>query len=183
MAKIIVGLAGEMASGKGTVAQYFVAEKKASTHRFSTMLRDVLDRLHVEQSRDHLQKLSFIIRDAYGQDTFARVMAEDVKKDPAEIIVVDGVRRMDDIVYLKQIPEFKLVYIDASIEKRYERIIKRSENPDDQTKTFEQFVAESKADAELQIAGLKEFADVVIDNNGDIESLYAQVDILLAEDE
>ena len=181
MAKIIIGLAGEMASGKGTVAQYLATEKKASTHRFSTMLRDVLDRLHLEQSRDHMQKLSFIVRETYGQDALAHVMAEDVKKDTAEVIVVDGVRRMDDIVFLKQIPEFKLVYIDVNIETRYERIIKRSENPDDQNKTFEQFVAESKADAELQIAGLKEYADVVIDNNGDIESLYAQIDILLAD--
>jgi dephospho-CoA kinase len=181
MAKIIIGLAGEMASGKGTVAQYLVAEKKASTHRFSTMLRDVLDRLHLAQSRDNLQKLSFIIRDTYGQDALAHVMAEDVKKDSAEVIVVDGVRRMDDIVFLKQIPEFKLVYIDVDIKTRYERIIKRSENPDDHDKTFEQFEAESKADAELQIAGLKEYADVMLDNNSDIENLYAQIDILLSD--
>ncbi len=181
MAKIIIGLAGEMASGKGTVAQYLVQEKEASTHRFSTMLRDVLNRLHLEQSRDNLQKLSFIVRDAYGQDTLAHVMAEDVRKDENDTIVVDGVRRMDDIVFLKQMPEFKLVYIDVDIKSRYERIIKRSENPDDQGKTFEQFVAESKADAELQIAGLKDCADVVIDNNSDIESLYAQIDILLSD--
>ena len=182
MAKIIIGLAGEMASGKGTAAQYLVQEKEASTHRFSTMLRDVLSRLHLEHSRDNMQKLSFIVRDAYGQDTLAHVMAEDVKKDENNIIVVDGVRRMDDIVFLKQMPEFKLVYIDVDVKSRYERIIKRSENPDDQGKTFDQFVAESKADAELQIAGLKDFADVVIDNNSDIESLYAQIDILLADE-
>jgi dephospho-CoA kinase len=179
MSKIILGLAGEMASGKGTVAEYLIQEKNASSHRFSTMLRDVLDRLHIVQSRENLQELSRIIRETYGQDTFARVMAEDVKRDASAIVVVDGVRRMSDIVYLKELPEFKLVYIDVDIRKRYERIIKRSENIDDQKKTFEQFVEESKADAETQIAGLREYADIIIDNSGNLDALYAQINTVV----
>lgn len=176
MAHIILGLAGEMASGKGTVAQYLIGEKCASTYRFSTMLRDVLDRLHLEQSRENMQHLSTIIRKTYGEDTLARVMAEDVKRDKNNIVVVDGVRRMDDVKYLKELPEFKLVYIDVDLRTRYERIIERSENVDDQNKTFEEFIVQSKDESEIQIAGLREYADIVIDNNGDVDALYKKVD-------
>lgn len=178
MAHIVLGLAGEMASGKGTVAKYLIDEKCAVTYRFSTMLRDVLDRLHLKQSRENLQHLSTIIRQTYGEDTLARVMAEDVKKDTNNIIVVDGVRRMDDVKYLKALPEFKLVYIDVDLRTRYERIIERSENVDDQNKTFEEFVAQSGDESETQIAGLKEYADIVIDNNSDLEKLYDQINVI-----
>lgn len=181
MNKIILGLAGEMASGKGTVAQYLIQKDNSSSHRFSTMLRDVLTRLHLEHSRENLQHLSTMVRKTYGEDTLARVMAEDVKKDEAQIVVVDGVRRLDDIVYLKELEGFKLIYIDADIRKRYERIIARNENIDDQGKTFEQFEEESKDESEVQIAILKNYADIIIDNNADIEHLHTQIDELLVE--
>ncbi|XLQ19797.1 MAG: AAA family ATPase [Candidatus Moraniibacteriota bacterium] len=179
MTRMVLGLAGEMASGKGTVSEYLNEKCDTSQHRFSTMLRDVLDRLHLENSRDNLQNLSTMLRQTYGEDTMARVMAEDAKSDAAEIIVIDGVRRMDDIKYLKELPEFKLVYIDVDIRTRYERIIQRSENVDDQNKTFEEFEAESKNESEAQVKGLKEFADVIINNSGSVEELHKQVDDLV----
>ncbi len=179
--KIILGLAGEIASGKGTVAEYLNKKHNASTHRFSTMLRDVLDRLHLEHTRENMQKISTALRKNYGEDTLARVIAEDVKKDDAEIIVVDGVRRLDDIKYLKELDGFNLVYIEAEIKKRYNRIIERSENTDDQNKTFEQFEKDHQGEPELQIKGLKEYADIVIDNNGVMEDLYQQVDEIIID--
>lgn len=177
---MIIGLAGEMASGKGTVAQYLVERKGASVHKFSTMLRDVLTRLYLPQTRENLQILSKSLRDAYGQDTFARVIAEDVKSDTSDIIVVDGVRRESDIVHLRALPEFRLVYIDTDVRTRYERITVRDENADDRGKTFEQFVTEGKADAEAQIAALKDIADIIITNNDTRDDLHRRIDDIFA---
>ena len=168
-----------MASGKGTIAKYATEKYNARTWRFSTMLRDVLDRLSLEQSRDNMQTLSTILRQNFGEELFARVMAEDVKKDTSEIIVVDGVRRLADIKYLKEIPQFKLAYLEADMQKRYERIVKRAENSDDAKKTFEVFKKAHEDESELQIKDLKNDADFLIDNNGSYEDLYAQVDKIL----
>lgn len=179
MAKIILGLAGEMASGKGTAAQYLSEHKGASVHRFSTMLRDVLTRIHLPQTRENIQKLSKILRDTYGQDTFARVIAEDVAADTSAMVIVDGVRRESDIVHLRKNPAFRLVFIDTDLRTRFDRITQRSENVDDHGKTFAQFVQESKADAEIQIAALKDIADDVINNNGTHDDLHQQIDAIV----
>ncbi len=179
MQKIILGIAGEIASGKGTVAEYLKKKHNASSYRFSTILRDILDRLHLEQSRKNMQNLSTSLRESFGEDALAKVMAEDVKEEQNNLIIIDGVRRLDDIKYLREIPEFKLIYIDADIKKRYERILKRRENPDDKNKTFEEFEREHQSESELQIKDLKNHADVVIDNNGDWDDLYAQVDKII----
>lgn len=177
--KIILGLAGEMASGKGAIAKYASQKYNAKCFRFSTMLRDVLDRLYLAHSRDNMQMLSTTLRQNFGEDLLARVMAEDVKKDAGEIIIIDGVRRLADIKYLRELPEFKLVYVEADTKKRYERIVQRTENTDDAQKTFEAFKKDHAGEAELQIKDLKNHADFLIDNNGPYEDLYRQVDEIL----
>lgn len=176
-----MGLAGELASGKGTVAKYILEKYQGSTHRFSTMLRDILDRLYLPQSRENLQKLSTAIRQNYGEETFSRVIAGDVKKDDHEIITVDGVRRFADIKYLKEYPEFKLVYIETELEKRFDRIRQRGENPDDKTKTLEQFKKDQEGEADAQIRDLKQYADFVVNNDGTPEELYRQVEKIIEE--
>jgi dephospho-CoA kinase len=181
MAKIIIGLAGEIATGKGTVAKHIVEKHKASSHRFSTMLRDVLQRLYIEEKRENIQTLSTILRKNYGENLFAKVMMEDVQKDKNEVVVIDGIRRLTDIEYLKKIPEFKLVYIETDMRKCFERIVKRGENTDDVGKTFGEFEKEHEQESETQIKDLKNYADYVIDNNEDFKHLFEQIDKIVEE--
>jgi dephospho-CoA kinase len=179
MNKIIFGFVGQIASGKGTAVAYLKEKHGASTVRFSTMLRDVLDRLCLEQSRENMQKMSRIVRENFGEDTLAKVIAEDAKKNPAELMAIDGVRRPDDIKYLAQIPGFVLVNIFADMEKRFQRIIARGENTDDTKKTFEQFKADHEQEAELKIEEIASTAQEKIDNNGTVEELHQQLDALV----
>lgn len=179
MEKIILGLVGEIASGKGTVVNYLVQKHNASTHRFSTIIRDVMDRIYIEHSRDLLQQTSSMLRDTYGENILAKVMDGDTKNDKNNIVVIDGIRRVADIEFLKKNPSFKLVFIDVSLEKRYERIIQREENADDKNKTFGEFKLDAQREAELTIAGLREQADIILDNNGTPAELEKQIEDLL----
>ena len=122
MKKIIIGLVGEIASGKGTVANYLINEHKAESFRFSTPLRDVLNRMHIEINRKNMQTLSTTLRKEFGQDLLAKIIAKDVETSKSNIVVVDGIRRMQDIKYLRTLPEFKLVHISADLEIRFNRI-------------------------------------------------------------
>ena len=183
MEKIILGITGEMACGKGTAAKYLAEKYQAKSFRFSTMLRDVTRRMHQEESRDNLQNISTCLRQCFGEDILAKVMAEDVKKDESEIIVIDGVRRLPDIKYLREIKGFKLIYIETDLEKRYERIVKRGENSDDSNKTFAEFKLDQEKEAEQQIRGLKFEASFVVDNNGSFEDLYKQLNNIIQKED
>jgi len=181
MQKIIIGLAGEMASGKGTVAGYLVKKYNGNAHRFSTMLRDLAKRMYLEESRNNLQKISEIFRENFSQDILSKVIYHDVKNDQHKVVAVDGVRRTPDIKYLQTLSHFKLIYIETDLEKRFERTNARYENVDDATKTFAEFKKDQKKEAELQIRGLKTKADFVVDNNGSFKNLYAQIDKIIAK--
>lgn len=181
MAKLILGIAGEMASGKGTIAKHVTVEHKASTRRFSTILRDLLDRVYLDQTRENISTISTILRKSFGEDLLAKAMYHDTQNDDHEIVVVDGVRRLADIAYLRELPHFKLVYVEAEMENRYERIVKRGENADDSTKTLDQFKKEHELETELQIRDLKNYANYIVNNDGVYADLYGQIEKIIAE--
>lgn len=179
MEKKILVFVGLLSSGKGTAAKYLVEKYGAKSFRFSTIMRDLLDRLYLEHSRQHMSDISRVLRENFGEDLFAKVMATDVQKAAENLVVVDGARRLADIEHLKKIEGFKLVSIEADAKIRYERLIARGENPDDKNKTWEQFLKDHELETEASIPALMKMAEVVVDNNGSAEQLYEQLDKLV----
>jgi dephospho-CoA kinase len=178
MAKIIIGLVGPIASGKGVTKKYLETKHGAKHCKFSTPLRDILIRLRLDISRDHLIDMSTILREKFGQDLFAKVIASDASRLDADIVVVDGVRRIDDIEHLSTLPYFKLVKIDADPKIRYERLKIRNENVGDAEKTFSEFMEDHERETEATIPGVMEKAQYSLDNDGSLEELYKQIDEL-----
>jgi dephospho-CoA kinase len=180
MAKHIIGIAGEMASGKDTVTAYLVERYGARQFRFSDPLRTVLKVLHKEVTRDNLTAVSVHLRAAFGQDLLAHVVEQEAVHAEEDIVVIDGVRRLSDIDLVKDRPEFILVYTETDLQTRYDRLHKRGQNDDDSTLTFEQFVEDHQNETERGIQGLKQYAALTIENNGTLEELYAKVDAFVA---
>jgi len=174
--KLILGLSGEIGCGKGTFADYVVKKYNGESFRFSTILRDILNRLYLPQTRENLQDISTVLRQKFGQDLLAITITKDVEKCTKSIIVVDGIRRQEDIKFLKELPKFILIYIEADPENRFKRILQRSENPDDAIKTFDQFKKELEKESEIKIKELKNVADYIINNNSSLTDFYSQID-------
>lgn len=177
--QIIFGFVGLMASGKGEASTYLKESKGASVYRFSTILRDVLKRLHIPEERTNLAKMSDILRDAFGDDLLARVMAEDAKNDSNQIIVIDGIRRLADISHLAKLSNFVLVEIMVDSKVRYKRLVTRGENTDEQKKTYEQFLNDQTISTEVTIPPVMAVAQEHINNNGTTGELHQQLDALL----
>jgi dephospho-CoA kinase len=82
---------------------------------------------------------------------------------------------------VRNVDGFQLLYVETDLQKRYERLVKRHENTDDQTKTFEEFLKDNEQEPQLQIRGLKNIAQYVIQNDGTLDELYVQVDKIMSE--
>ncbi|MBP9751248.1 MAG: AAA family ATPase [Candidatus Moranbacteria bacterium] len=179
--KIIIGIAGEIASGKDTVSRYYQKKHGASMYRFSDVLRDILRRLHLEENRKNLAASSLMLRETFGEDIFARSIAEEIENDGNDLIVIDGVRRSSDVKSIQGLLGFTLLYINVDPKRRHERMTSRDQNADDTTKTFEEFLQDSELESETEIRKLAEEADFTIDNNGSLDELYVHADALLAK--
>lgn len=178
--KIILGFVGDLASGKGTAAKYLGEKYGATTYRFSTMLRDILRRVYVPETRENLQNLSTFLRQSYGQDVMSRVIAEDVARDSNNLVIVEGIRRPSDIEYLKKLPGFHLIYLTGEPKIRWERLVLRKENPGDSEKTFEEFLKDETAEADRMIKELGATAEQKIENNQGYEEFYQSLEQLVA---
>lgn len=181
MSKVIIGIVGEIASGKTTITEYLKSNYGAVSFRFSNILRDILERLHLPQDRKNLQTLSSALRQSFSEDILSRVLSEDAQSADNPIVITEGIRRPSDIVYLKNLPGFILIAVEASERTRFERLTGRSENPDDQQKTWEQFQDDGKAEAEQDIKEIAKSAQYTVDNNGDMESTYAQIEKIMQQ--
>lgn len=178
--KIIVVIVGRISSGKGSAANYLHEKYGAEMFTFSNILRDVLQRLHLEESRDHFIRLSEILRGAFGEDLLSKIMATDAEQSQTSMVAIEGTRRLTDVEHLKNLPGYVLVAIDAEPKIRYERLSQRNVKSDDQTKTYEEFLADEQRSTEVSIDEIIGLASHTIDNNGDFESLHQQLDELIA---
>ncbi|MEI6280564.1 MAG: AAA family ATPase [bacterium] len=179
MNKIILGLTGPIASGKETVKKYLVEKYSAKDCKFSTILRDILNRATVPISRDSMQRLSTVLRVNFGEDLLAKAIAVDAAKLDSHVVVIDGVRRPTDIEHLNKLPNFFLVKIDADSKKRYERMVKRNENEGDDKKMYEEFLKDHQAEADSLVPIVMATAKYSIENSGGFEDLYKQIDEII----
>lgn len=179
MAKIILGFTGLIACGKDVSKTYVEKKYGASSYRYSTMLRDILTRLYLPMTRENLQNLSTDLRARFGEDTMAKVIAEDAKNDEHEIVIIEGIRRMADIANLQQTPNFYLISVETTPENRYQRMVKRNENVGDENKTYDDFLKSDQMETEVQIPDVMNHAKFHVDNNGSVEDLYRQIDEII----
>lgn len=177
--KKIIGLAGRIASGKETAGRYLIKKTKADKVRFSDPLRQTLDLFGVPQSRENMQALSTFLRQTYDEEAIAKAIFKLATTSPAPVSIIDGVRRFADIKIFADLDNFYLIYIDTKQKTRYERMVARKENPGEAEMAFAEFQKKDNAESEQQIEGLKKDADFVIDNNGNLEELYKQLEEIL----
>lgn len=181
MPKMIIGFVGQAGAGKGTAAQMLASNKNAETFTFSDILVDVLKRLFKERSRDNMIKMSTALREAFGQDVLANVMERQVQESGADIVIVDGIRRMEDIEDLSKDPKFHLIEIWAPPEVRFERLKKRNEKAGEGDMTWDEFLQMGERETERTIAGVAARAEHKIDNSEGLEEFKAKLDALVTK--
>lgn len=185
----IIGIAGTNGSGKDTVG-HMLAEKHGYLFISVTdLLRNELVRRGLPPAREHMRELSAEWRRELGLGVLVdRAVAEyDKQKDEYQGLAIASLRNPGEADEVHALGG-TVLWIDAEPKIRYERIkaAKRDAiRAVDDDKTFEQFQAEEAAEmhkasgadaATLDMASVKERADVMIDNgHEDLSELHQQL--------
>lgn len=178
---MILGIIGDMGSGKSTAATYLKEKYGASHYRFSDILREVLDLLLIPATRHNLIDLFLVLEPRFGANVLARPMAKAVAEDPNPLIVIEGIRREADIEELCKLPNFYLIGLTAHEKIRYQRTTIRGEKTDDNQKSFAEFQKDHELKTETNISMLMQDAFQIISNNGKVEDLTRNLDKLINE--
>ncbi|WP_258085101.1 AAA family ATPase [Thermococcus thermotolerans] len=181
---MIVGVVGKIAAGKTTVAKFF-EEKGFCRVSCSDPLIDLLTHNvsdyswipelpeKAEPTRDRLIEFGKYLKETYGEDILIRLAVDKMRH--CKNIVIDGVRSEGEIKAVKRLGG-KVIYVEASPEVRFERLIKRKASKDKGIKRFEDFKAMDDAEERLyHTSELKGLADYIIVNEGTLEELRERV--------
>lgn len=130
MKKVVIGITGTIASGKGYAATFF-HEKGFEHHSASLAIRAIAKERKITINRANLSKLGSKLQ---KEDPLA------ITKRVAKLIagrkkyfVVDGIRTMKAVNFYKKHFDFYLIGIDAPIETRFERVKSRGRKGDPKT--------------------------------------------------
>jgi dephospho-CoA kinase len=167
----VIGLAGTFASGKDTVSHY-LAEFHGFTHvSTSEMVREVAMKERGSVERPILHEVADEHRRSDGAGWLVEVALK--KERP---LVISGLRSLGEAKTIKQAGGV-LVFIDAPIESRYERMKARSRDREILLSLEEFRDNELKewhigdSDADFNLRDIKKTSDVVIENTSTVDEL------------
>lgn len=180
--KIILGIVGKPAAGKGTIVEILrsrLKDRQVLFFRFSIALTQAMSIFLDSVGRQDCQWLVSGLREKYGQDILARAAEKKLKGENFQVAILDGVRVSSEEEMLKRLGG-KLIFVDTPAKIRWERINKRNEKEDDDV-SFDKFLEIDNAGPEKQIEGIGQRADFKIDNSWDLKSLDNQVNQIIKE--
>lgn len=178
---MIIGIAGTIGSGKGTIVEY-LKQKGFAHYSSSNILKEILTKRGHPHTREYLSNLAEELLSEYPGGVLS-LSLDRARKDGAKDFVLEAIHRMSEAEFVRSVGG-KILGIDADIEVRYERISARKEGEKDAV-TFEQFVESSAREDEgkrhlvSNIKSVINTADAVVTNNGTLEELHAQIDAVL----
>lgn len=179
---MIIGIAGTIGSGKGTVVDY-LKTKGFAHYSSSGTLKEILDEKGLPHTRENLANAAEELLSTYKGGVL-ELNLERAEKAGAENVVLEAIHRMSEADYIRS-RGGKIWGVDADVEVRYARVQARKEGAKDEV-TLEQFKSdmareeEGKGKVTSNIRSVIESADAVIMNNGTLEELHAQIDAALA---
>lgn len=173
----LIGLTGTNGAGKGEAARFFVGNG-FTFYSLSDIIRLELKNQGLEENRDNLIRMGNELRESFGADVLARKVMALI----SDHSVIDSIRNPEEIGALREYPGFVLLAIDAPVAVRFERTLKRGRN--ESSRTLEQFQAKEAEERSerkngQQLHSCMKLADHIIQNDGSLEELQAQLEIFL----
>lgn len=172
--RLVVGLTGPNAAGKGEAANYLVS-RGFVYHSLSDIIREEAASRGLPPTRENLIEIGNSLRRSGG----AGVLAERTLPRLAGRDVVDSIRNPAEVEALRRDPDFLLLAVDAPLETRWARARARMRPGDGDS--LEEFAAREARErgsdpAAQQIHRTIEMADLRVDNSGTLPDLHARVE-------
>lgn len=171
--KLIIGLTGKYAAGKGEVAN-FLKTKSFTIYSLSDVLRKEARKLGIGETRAELIKLGKYMRKQYGPGILAEILKPQLKKNS----VVDSIRHPEEIKILRKLGRFFLIGVDAPVQLRFKRAQERNRPGD--PKTLKEFTKKEKSEdrksnTSQQLTRSLEMADYLVINDSLVASLRGKI--------
>lgn len=182
---MIIGITGSIGGGKGTVVDYLKEKKKFAHYSSSDLLVEILKERGETVDRDGMGRIANELRAQNPAGVPSETFKQYEKDGSPENAIFEALHSVPEVEFVKSVGG-KVIAVTADSDIRYERIVARGSVKDHITK--EKFIEQQQREEvgsddpnKNNIFDAINAADFVLQNNGTIEELHAQVDEVLRE--
>lgn len=178
----IIGITGTLGAGKGTIVDYLVNEKAYLHFSVRSYLVDEIKRRGLPVNRDSMTSVANDLRSRHSPGFITDQLYEQAILAGKDCII-ESIRTPGEISSLRQKGNFILLAVDAKAELRYQRIRQRKSETD--AVDFETFMANEQREMHAtdpnhqNLSACIRQADFVLYNDGSLENLHQQIDLIL----
>ena len=150
-------------AGKSTIADG-LKPKGYEIINMGNAVREEARNRNLEPTRENLGKLMLDLREKNGPGAIAELIKPQIESSQSNVILVDGLRSIDEIEVLRKFGNVKLLAIHASTDTRFDFLQKRGRSDDPQTK--EHFEERDNRELGVGISTSIALSDYAISNIG-----------------
>ncbi|MEZ4103720.1 MAG: AAA family ATPase [Candidatus Paceibacterota bacterium] len=138
---MIIGITGTDGAGKGSVVDHLVKKHGFSHYSSRNLIMAEVSKRGLEPTRENIRIVANSMRAEEGADVIVTHALKQLKKDRVENAVIESIRAIKEVETLLE-AEGVLLAVDAPVEERYRRVVKRGSSTD--KISFEDFVNHEK---------------------------------------
>jgi dephospho-CoA kinase len=179
---LIIGITGTLGAGKGTLVEYLLREKGFAHYSVRAFITQEIIQRNMPVNRDSMVLVANDLRQKNGPSYIVDCLYEQAFAS-GQNCVIESIRTPGEIDSLKRKGRFYLFAVDAAPQIRYRRISSRGSETD--SVSFDTFLANEEREMQSHDPNhqnLRECirrADFVLNNDGNIEELYARLVAIL----
>lgn len=184
---LIVGVVGQIASGKGILVNYLTSHFGFTSFSLSTIVHAELEKKGIKKyTRQLLQDVGDNLRREFGDDILARRAMSQLNTHSGRVfrpIIIEGIRNPGEIEFFKKNKNFILLGVKASRRLRFQRLISRDKKWD--PKIYKDFLKVDRRDIGVdqnksgqQVGKCLVYCDYILTNNKDVKDFEKKVEKL-----
>ncbi len=176
---MIIGVAGRNGAGKGELVQFLEA-RSFTAHSLSDVIRQELALRGLPESRERMIEVGQELRRRSGPGALAQKLVKQLRPD--RNYAIDSIRHPVEVEILRHCGQtFHLVWVDAKLETRFQRMRVRGRSGDPQTvadlERLESLERGSDDPNAQQLDAVEAEADYRITNDDTLEAFQKQIEL------
>ncbi len=186
---MIIGVVGQIASGKGVLVKYLVKKFGFFSFSLSSIVHDELKKRGIKEfTRKILQDIGDELRKKEGKGVLAKKALEKIKDQGLsnKNYIIEGIRNPGEVEILKKEKDFVLIGIKSKRTLRFKRLLKRGKSWD--PRTWSDFLKVDRRDLGLgeeslgqQVGKCLAYCDYVLTNNKDLKDFQRKIEKLITK--
>jgi len=175
---LVIGITGMRGSGKSLAAKA-ARSLNMPVVEMRTAVVALMRKRKIKVTNKSLRLFADAIRKEQGRAVSAKLAIAVInKRKPANAVVVNGVRSIEEISEFKKHFDFKLIALVAPVRTRFERILHRRRKDD--PRKYADFLWSERIEARWGLAKALAEAEYVVANTGSREECVSNLRELLA---